>query len=559
MKFMMKKRGLLLGLILLLAVNATATIVAAADTQKSSNKQQTTTNEKPNIILIYADDLGRGMLSAWGQEHLTTPNIDKLADGGMRFSNAYGSNFCAPARASLLTGMHDCHAQGKYYTLTRAGLYVKEAEDVNLEEISSLIHAVAPVREGEVYLATVARDAGYNTATFGKLEWGFATTPERLKSHGWDYHYGYYDHRRCHGFYPPYLWENGQMVEIEGNTHIDCAKTLSVESEEHYKMRWDFTGKKQYSEHLFVAKMKEYIEKNNPEKTDKPFFIYFPTQLPHGPIQVPGIDPELKDNPHLTSFEKEYATMIKIMDNSVGQLYAKCEELGILDNTIFIFTGDNGHAVYAIEEGRTLSQTTLDGTPYDHVKTKFYSNVGNDVFDGNDGMAGLKRDNWEGGVRVPLIWYWKGKIRPGTESDQLVNNFDILNTVAELIGSEQVKGKDSHSYAKTLMTGKGEEKAYTVFSSKLGPAIVTKDGWKVRYQIDKDVFQLYNLTTDYREEKVLNEQYPEKLESLKATLLTECDGDFVNGGYPQFFEPDPVVRAAQEAKRAGKKKASNQK
>ena len=490
---------------------------------------------QPNVVLIYADDLGRGMLSTYGQKYFSTPNIDKLADEGMKFYNSYGCQFCAPARASLMTGMHDCHIFDKNYVLTKSVIYHKASKDIDVNKISQSIHKLAPVRKGETYLGTVAQNAGYNTATFGKLGWGFSTSAERIKSHGWDYHYGYYDHGRCHGFYPPFLFDNGTLVELEGNTHVDCAKTDNQETPENYKKRWDFTGKKQYSEYVILDKMLKYMDRNNPQKTEKPFFIYYPTQLPHGPIQVPEIDSELKDNPNLTSYEKEYATMIKILDNSVGKIYNKCKQLGILDNTIFIFTGDNGHSVYTIQKGRTTgNKEMLDGTKYDNIKTKFYSNEGNDVFDGNDGMAGLKRDNWEGGVRVPLIWYWKDKILSGKESNQLVNNYDILNTIADLIEVKQHSEKDSHSYAQTLLTGKGKEKDYTVFSSKLGPAIVTKEGWKLRYQIKADVFQLYFLPEDYREEEVLNEKYPERVKELKAMLLKECDGDFKNGGYPKF-------------------------
>ncbi|MBB3696035.1 sulfatase-like hydrolase/transferase [Flammeovirga yaeyamensis] len=534
---------------------ASSLILFCSNNKIDDDKTESKKKKQPNIILIYADDMGRGMLSSWGQKHFTTPNIDKLVDGGMKFNHAYGSNFCAPARASLITGMHDCHTQNEYYTLTRPGIWLRDSKDVDINKIQEQIHEFAPPRENEVYLATVAKNAGYKTAQFGKLEWGFATTPERMENHGWDYHYGFYDHRRCHGFYPPFLFENGELIEIEGNTHADCAVTPKKESPENFKIRWDFTGKKQYSEYLVLDKMLEYMDENNPNKTDQPFFLYYPTQLPHGPVQVPEIDEELKNAEGLTSLEKEYATMIKIFDNTVGQIYAKCEELGILDNTIIILSSDNGHEVHYEEDGRTFRRKTKEGKAFDNITTKFYSDQANDVFDGNDGMAGLKRDNWEGGVRVPLIWYWKGKIKAGQTSNQLVNNYDIMNTMADLIGVDQVEGKDSFSYSKTLLKGKGQEKEYTVFASKLGPAIVTKEGWKLRYQIKDDVFQLYNINEDYREEKVLNDQHSEKVASLKSILLKECDGDYTNGGYPQFFEPDPVVRA-QKAKKAAKKKKS---
>lgn len=487
---------------------------------------------RPNIILIYADDMGRGMLSTYGQKYFTTPHIDKLAEEGMRFSRCYGCQYSAPARASLITGMHDCHYN--IWTLTRGGCYIKSISEINLEEIAAKIHAKSkPAKHGEVFLGTVAKRAGYTTAEFGKLEWGFATTAERIRSHGWDYHFGYYDHARCHGFYPPFLFENGKIVEIPGNTHVNAGKAPYPESPENYKKRWDMTGKQQYSEYIIRDKMLNFLEENNPKKTNKPLFIYYPTQLPHGPIQVPAIDPELFSKKELTSYEMEYATMIKILDNTVGAIYSKLEELDILNNTIIIFTGDNGHEVYAVQKGRTeTGRKNLQGVRFNNVDEKYYSEVNGDIFDGNDGMAGLKLSNWEGGVRVPLIWYWKGKIKAGAKNDMLVANYDILNTIAELTGGKQVEGKDSRSYANSLLGKKYKERDYTVFSSTMGPAIVTKEGWKLRYHLGADVFQLYYLPDDYREEKVLNDRNPQMVEKLKAILLKECDDDFKNGRVP---------------------------
>jgi arylsulfatase A-like enzyme len=156
------------------------------------NKQM----QKPNVVLIYADDLGRGLLGTYGQKQYTTPNIDKLANGGMRFEKAYGGMYCAPARASLLTGMHDCHGNGAM-TIVAAGIYKKLDNGLTLDEITSRVNEVAlPARPDEVFLAEVAQKSGYTTGQFGKLEWGFATSPERLERHGWDHHFGYYDHLR---------------------------------------------------------------------------------------------------------------------------------------------------------------------------------------------------------------------------------------------------------------------------------------------------------------------------------------------------------------------------
>ncbi|WP_111709811.1 sulfatase-like hydrolase/transferase [Lutibacter citreus] len=505
-------------------------------------KAQKKKSTKPNIILIYADDMGRGMLSNYGQKYFTTPNIDRLADQGMRFNHVYGCNFCAPARASLISGMHDAHLQP--WSFTQGGVYMKPANEINVAELSKKIDKVSiPAGENEVFLATVAKNEGYVTAEFGKLEWGFATSPERIKSHDWDYHFGYYDHRRCHGFYPPFLFENGNLIEIPGNTHVDCGVTFSRESPENYKKRWDMTGKEKYSEYVFMEKALKFIDENNPKITNKPFFMYYSSQLPHGPVSVPEVDAELKNNPDLTEIEKEFGTMVKILDNSVGKLYNHLDKLGLLENTIIIFTGDNGHEVPTLQTGRTEDgKRMLNGGKFDNVKTKFYSDINGDVFDGNNGMAGLKRASWEGGVRVPLYWFWKGKIAAGTESNQLVANYDILNTLSELIGGKNYHEKDSKSYSKTLLGSKSDERDYTVFSSKTGPGIVTKEGWKLRYENKKKVFQLYYLPKDYREENVLNEKYPNKVKELKAILLKECDGDLDNGGYPTFSFAVPSTK-----------------
>lgn len=517
----MKKYILILGVLSFLDVGCQ---------HRDKNHEENNARDKPNIILIYADDLGRGLLGTYGQEIIKTPNIDKLADEGIRFDNAYGCMYCAPARASLLTGMHDCHSN--LWNITKAGIYMQVDNGSTLEEVKEQIHRVAmPAREGEVFLAQIAKQAGYTTAEFGKLEWGFATTPERIDRHGWDYHFGYYDHQRCHGFYPPFLFENGKKLDIPGNTRIDCGKTREPETPENYEARWDMDGKTEYSEHIIMDKLLTFMEEHNPKKTNKPFFIYFPTQLPHGPVSVPKVHPDFKDNCQLNAIEKEYATMVKILDDDVGRIYTKLSDLDMLDNTIVVFTSDNGHEIYYSQEGRCSKDKTkqLDGTPYDNITTKFYSELNGDIFDGNDGMAGLKRSNWEGGTRVPLFWYWKDKIVSGTVSNQMVSNYDFLNTLAELIGEMPVSDKDGKSYAKLLFGKECDPRPYSIYASRMGPALVSHDGWKLRYYLQKNVFQLYYLPFDYREEENLAKQHPQKVDELKKILFDECDRVWKNG------------------------------
>lgn len=486
--------------------------------------------QKPNIILIYADDLGRGLLGIYGQKIITTPNIDKLATNGMRFDNVYGCMYCAPACASLITGMHDCHKNE--WNITQAGIYKKLDREFSFDEIKDKIHKVAiPAKENDIFLAQVLQNAGYTTAEFGKLEWGFATTPERIARHGWDYHFGYYDHVRCHGFYPPFLFENGEKIQIPGNTRVDCGKTGEPETPEKYKERWNMEGKAVYSENIIMEKLLGFIDEHNPQKTGIPFFIHFPTQLPHGPVAIPKVHPDFVNNSSLTEIEKEYASMVKMLDDDVERIQAKLEDMGIADNTIIIFAADNGHEIYYAADGRCSKNTnkSLGGDPYDNINTKFYSELNGDIFNGNDSLAGIKRSNWEGGVRVPLIWYWKGKIKPGAVSNQMISNYDLLNTFAEITGQKEIRGKDGVSYAKTLLGGKSNTRDFTVYSSFMGPALVTKEGWKLRYYMQKNVFQLYYLPNDYREENELAAQYPEKADSLKNILLEACDGNWENG------------------------------
>jgi arylsulfatase A-like enzyme len=479
---------------------------------------------KPNIILIYADDLGRGMLGKYGQEIVKTPNIDKLANEGMSFENAYGCNYCAPARASLMMGVHD--VRPNQWKITKGGLYTKLGNGLTYQQIKDSINSMAMLaKPNDVFLGQVAQNAGYTTAEFGKLEWGFVTTPKRLNRHGWDYHFGYYDHQRCHGFYPPFLFENGKKIDIPGNTHFDCAKTNDVESEEGYKDRWDMTGKTFYSEDIIMDKLLVYLDNFKNKKEEKPFFMFFPTQLPHGPISIPEIHPDFVNDKRLTEFEKEYASMVKMLDTDVGRIVAKLDSLKILDNTIIVFTSDNGHEVYTQQENRTSKKLNITtNKKFDDIKTRFLSNLGNDIFNGNDNMSGLKRSNWEGGTRVPMFWYWKGKIEPGVVSEQRVANYDFLNTLAEITGQSQYEGKDGLSYAKTLFGEKMKERTYTFYNSKIGPAIVSKEGWKLRYHSKKDAYQLYYLPEDYQELNELSNKNPNKLKELKEKLIAEMRG-----------------------------------
>jgi arylsulfatase A-like enzyme len=252
----------------------------------------------------------------------------------------------------------------------------------------------------------------------------------------------------------------------------------------------------------------------------------------------------VKQSPELTTFEKEYASMILKLDGTVGIILDELERLGIDDRTMIIFCSDNGHEVYAKQEGRTSGRReNLDGELFDEITTKFYSETGGDVFNGNDGMGGLKFSSWEGGTRIPYIVRLPGKITPDTVSNHMLANYDLMPTLADFIGVELPQAKDGVSYLPTLLEQPEiqQRREWVVYASRLGPALVTTDGWKIRYINSTDSFQLYDLPHDYREENDVSADHPDLVARLSGWLLDACDGDYRNGtpqahfaAYPDF-------------------------
>ncbi len=484
---------------------------------------------KPNVVFIYADDLGRGMLSCYGQKIVHTPNIDRLAAEGMRFNKVYGSQFCAPARASILSGYTDCRPDK--WKITDGGIYERiSTGKLTLDKVQSKLDSVIGETPKIMYLSQVFKNAGYVTGEVGKLEWGFSTSIKQMKDHSWDYYFGYLDHVRCHGFYPPFLFENGKMINIPGNTDPKCGVNPEKETPEANKGRWNREGKEVYSEDLFMNRITTFIQENK----NHPFFLYFPTQLPHGPISIPAIDPAFALNDSLSETEKEYASMVTRLDADVGLIMNQLKRLGIEKNTIFIFAADNGHELYYSKKGESSKpyRNQVTGEKFNNITTKFYSNIGGDVFNGNNGMAGLKRSNWEGGTRVPLIIRWPGKIGHGIVNNNLVASYDLISTMADLLNVKLPDHKDGISYLPLLVGSKlTNEHKYVVHASFMGPALVTREGWKLRYYAPDNIFQLYYLPNDYTEKNNIASKNPKMVELLKKMLIKECGGDLNNGLY----------------------------
>jgi arylsulfatase A-like enzyme len=517
--------------------------------------------EKPNVIYIYADDLGRGMLSCYGQTIFSTPNIDKLALQGMSMMNIYGCSICAPARASMLCGIHDVHA-GRW-TFNRAGIYKDIMRGkLTLDQVYELINNTGiEQRAQDVYLPMVMKKAGYATGQIGKLEWGFSTTGDEIAAHGWDYHYGYYDHEMCHGYYPPFLFENGEMIPIEGNTHIDCGKGPNPRDPDFEDRFFDREGREVFCQDLFDEKIIAYLRAHK----DEPFFLYHPSMLPHGVLSITELDPRVKDNDKLNFHEKVYASMVLRLDKTVGLILDELDRLGLTDNTIVLFSSDNGHTpYYSHKRMEELTQEQRDFVKsVDNIHTRLDSRIMCDVFNGNDSMAGFKASNWEGGTRIPYIVRWPGKIAEGVRSTQLIANYDLMATLADLAGVEIGSDKDGVSFLPCLLGQEMDGHDYVVYGSSMGPALVTKDGFKLRTRIDWDkyryglfgafwremkenpvVFQLYNIKEDYSEEHEVSAEYPEVFEKLISLLLKECDGN-VGNGTPQWhfaFYSDPIQK-----------------
>lgn len=424
--------------------------------------------------------------------------------------------------------MHDCHSKG--FEITPGGRYKQiSTQQLTKNQIEKKINeALSPIPTDQIFLGQVAKEAGYRTAQIGKLEWGFSTTDKQMKRHGWDYYYGYLDHVRAHGFYPPFLFENGNLIPIEGNTLANCGKSGEPETIENSVERNNKEGKLKYSQNLFMNKAFEFIEKNKNE----PFFLYFPTQLPHGPVAIPEVHPDFVNDNRLTPIEKEYASMVKMLDDNVGQLMLKVKQLGIDDNTIIIFTADNGHEIYYAQEGRITKpySNIATGKLFNNTTHKYYSHLSGDVFDGNGGRAGLKRSNLQGGIQVPFIVRWPSKLKKGTVNHKLIANYDLLPTLAEITGFTGKITVDGESFYDDLVGMKNkEEYRSVVYSSYTGPALITSNGWKIRIDLKENVTELFYLPDDFKEENDIGDQHPQKLQKLKKQLLKACENNLYNG------------------------------
>ena len=464
------------------------TLVSSAILITSLTSQAEKTDRLPNIILIMTDDLGYAELGCYGQQKIQTPHIDELAREGMRFTQFYsGSAVCAPARCNLLTGRHGGHA------------YIRdngEIKNANPDRFGGQ----TPLPATMPNIAKTLKAEGYATGCFGKWGLGAQGTSGDPLNQGFDEFYGYNCQRNAHNLYPKYLEDNDGIHELSGNTR-------------------GRTGE-QYAPQLIADRVMKFVQENK----DKPFFLYYPTVIPHLPLQVPDKDLQqylgkwpdtaYRGNSYLAHDTPKacYAAMISFMDRQVGRLHSLLKELKLDQNTIILFTSDNGTSF--------LKQ---------QVDYTFFNSVGK--------LRGLKGELYEGGIRVPMIVNWPGKVPPGSVSDHLGAHYDLPTTLAAIAGTRFDDQSDGISLLPLLGGNLGgslgasateqqsHEFLFWDFAGYGGQTAVRMGKWKgIQRTLKKNpnaALQLYNLDKDISEQHNVANDHPKVVAKLKNIIQRE--------------------------------------
>ena len=404
--------------------------------------------ERPNVVFILADDLGYGDIGCFGQEKIRTPNLDRLAREGMRFTQHYSGNaVCAPSRCVLMTGLHPGHAA------------IRNNREIQPE-------GNEPLPAAAVTIAELLKKQGYATAAFGKWGLGPPDSEGDPLNQGFDRFFGYKCQRHAHNHYPTYLWDNNRRVSLDNPSFAAHAKLPANADPAQAESYAGFSGKV-YAPDLFRREALKFIDENSA----KSFFLYFATTVPHLALQVPedslreyeGKFPEEPYQgaksylPHRTP-RAAYAAMVTRMDRDIGDILKKLQDLGLDERTIIVFSSDNG-PLY----------DKLGGTD-----CEFFSSAGR--FNGRKGSL------YEGGIRVPTIVRWKGHIAANSMSDRVTGFEDWLPTILELIGAGKYMPVkiDGISFAPTLLGKSQEPRAflYREFPGYDGWQMVRVGDWK---------------------------------------------------------------------------------
>ncbi len=441
---------------------------------------------KPNILLITADDLGYGDLGCYGQKNIKTPNLDRLALDGIRFIQAYaGSTVCAPSRCTLLTGLHTGHAR------------IRGNAQVSL-------------RDDDVTIAEVLKAKGYATAHIGK--WGCALPGSVGEPHkqGFDHWLGYVTNNEAHNYYPAFLWKNGERLELRNQVERGVS-----------------TNKAQYTPDLFTADAIHFITENK----DHPFFLYLAYTQPHANNEAGKNGMEVPDfgeyaDKDWPDPEKGRAAMISYMDRDIGRIVQKLKELNIDEDTVVIFSSDNGPH----KEGGSNP----------------------DFHDCNGPLRGIKRDLYEGGIRVPLIVRWPGKIQAGTTSNHICAHWDLLPTIAEIAAVDPPKHLDGISFYPALRGPNAGVRSqsehdflYWEFHERGFLQAARMGKWKgilLRYG---GKLELYDLDQDIGEEHDVADANPEIVARIETYLKTARSE---NAEWP--IRPQPRAKAKAKTTKA---------
>ncbi len=422
------------------------------------------TGERPNVVFILADDLGYADLGCYGQKKIRTPNIDRLAAEGMRFTESYSGNpVCAPSRCTLMTGYHTGHSQ------------VRGNKQVGGDEgwvLGATTGGQWPLAEGTFTVGHLFKKAGYVTGAFGKWGLGRVGTSGDPQKQGFDHFFGYICQRQAHTYFPNHLWRDGKVFGIEENK--DGAEKV-------------------YSHDLIAEEALGFLRSNK----DKPFFLYVPFTIPHVALQAPEDsiaayrdqwpDPRYDGKRGYVPHEHPracYAAMISRMDKDVGRIVSLLAELGLAENTLVIFSSDNGPT---------------------------YSGGSDPGFFGSAGpLRGLKGSVWEGGIRTPFIARWPGRIKPGSESDHVCAFWDLLPTCAELLGEKPPEGIDGVSILPTLLgRPEGQKKHEYLYWELNNQQAVRIGDWKALRLKPGQEIQLFDLRTDPGEQKDVAGAHPD--------------------------------------------------
>ena len=465
--------------------------------------------ERPNIVLVLADDLGWGEIGCQGQEKIPTPQIDALAANGLRMTDFWsGSPVCAPSRCVLLTGKHPGRA-----------IVRNNWENGGWEEGAP--EGQYPLPADEITIAEVLKDRGYDTCVVGKWGLGGPATVGHPNEQGFDHWFGYLCQRQAHNYYPTHLWRNTDKVLLEGNDWFPSHQKRSepLPDEDSY---YDTYQRETYASDLMRDEAVQWIH----SRQDAPFFLYYASPIPHVALQIPedrldqfprawDTTPYLGQKgyvPHPRP-RAAYAAMIAGLDAEIGALMQALEESGHADNTLVIVTSDNG-------------PTYAGGVDYD-------------FFDSNGPYRGLKGSVFEGGLRVPMVVHWPGHVAPGTTSDVPGGFEDLMPTLTEVTGARVES--DGHSLVDVLTKQADQIDRPWLYRELGGQQAVRWGQWKgVRRHLRKGdlTIELFDLEADPGETTDVSAQHPEVTQKIESIMS--------NAHEPSEIFPLPTVDSSVE-------------